>query len=70
MISRDKKSLTKGVLVVSANVVMVGEELLRKDIEYLARKAVEETLNAPLDEAAFEPVGAESRFNMAKEGLD
>lgn len=54
----------------SANVVMVGEEPLRKDIEYLARKAVEETLNALLDEAAFEPVGAESRFNMAKEGLD
>lgn len=56
--------------VVSANVVMVGEESLRKDIEYLARKAVEETLNALLDEVAFELVGAESRFNMAKEGLD
>ena len=55
--------------VVSANVVMVGEESLCKDIEYLARKAVEETPNALLDEAAFEPVGAESRFNMAKEGL-
>lgn len=53
-----------------ANVVMVGEESLRKDIEYLARKAVEETLNALLDEVAFEPVEAESRFNMAKEGLD
>lgn len=53
----------------SANVVIVGEESLRKDIEYLERKAVEETLNALLDEAAFEPVGAESRFNMAKEGL-
>ena len=43
--------------VVSANVVMVVEESLRKDIEYLARKAVEETLNALPDEAAFEPVG-------------
>lgn len=43
----------------SANNVAVGEESLRKDIRYLVRKTVEETLNALLDEEASELVGAE-----------
>ncbi len=51
----------------SANIVTVGEESLYKDIGNLVRKTVEKTLNALLDEAAFEPVGAESRFNMTRE---
>lgn len=42
----------------SANIVSVDEESLRKDIKNLARKTVEETLNALLDEEASELVGA------------
>ena len=42
----------------SANIVSVDEESLRKDIENLVRKTVEETLNALLDEEASELVGA------------
>lgn len=60
-------SLMKGARVESANVVTVGEELLCKDIEILARITVEEKFSVLLDEAAFEPVGIESRFNMARE---
>ena len=43
----------------SANIVSVDEESLRKDIKNLVRKTVEETLNALLDEEASELVGAE-----------
>lgn len=43
----------------SANIVSVDEESLRKDIKNLARKTVEEKLNALLDEEASELVGAE-----------
>lgn len=43
----------------SANIVTVDEESLRKDIKNLVRKTVEETLNALLDEEASELVGAE-----------
>lgn len=43
----------------SANIVSVDEESLRNDILNLVRKTVEETLNALLDEEAFELVGAE-----------
>lgn len=43
----------------SANIASAGAEPLRKDIENLVRKTVEETLNAPLDEEASELVGAE-----------
>lgn len=42
----------------SANIVTVDEESLRKDIKNLVRKTVEETLNALLDEEASELVGA------------
>ena len=38
----------------SANIVSVDEESLRKDIENLVRKTVEETLNALLDEVEYE----------------
>lgn len=38
----------------SANIVSVDEELLRKDIKNMMRKTVEETLNALLDEEASE----------------
>ncbi len=43
----------------SANIVSVDEESLRKDINNLVRKTVEETLNALLDEETSELVGAE-----------
>lgn len=43
----------------SANIVSVDEESLRKDIKNLVRMTVEETLNAPLEEEASELVGAE-----------
>ena len=42
----------------SANIVTVDEESLRKDIKNLVRRTVEETLNALLDEEASELVGA------------
>lgn len=38
----------------SANIVTVDEESLRKDIKNLVRKTVEETLNALLDEVEYE----------------
>lgn len=38
----------------SANIVSVDEESLRKDIKNMMRKTVEETLNALLDEEASE----------------
>lgn len=41
----------------SANIVSVDEESLRKDIKNLVRKAVEETLNALVDENASDLVG-------------
>lgn len=41
----------------SANIVSVDEESLRKDIKNLVRKTVEETLNALLDEEASGLVG-------------
>ena len=43
----------------SANIVSVDEESLRRDIKNLMRKTVEETLNALLDEEALGLVGAE-----------
>ena len=43
----------------SANIVSVDEETLRKGIKNLVRKTVEETLNALLYEEASELVGAE-----------
>ena len=43
----------------SANIISVDEESLRKDIKNMMRKPVEETLSAPLDEEASELVGAE-----------
>ena len=43
----------------SSNIVSVDEESLRKDINNLVRKTVEETLNALLDEETSELVGAE-----------
>ena len=43
----------------SANIVSVDEESLRKGINNLVRKTVEETLNALVDEEASELVGAE-----------
>lgn len=42
----------------SANIASVDEESLRKDINNLVRKTVEETLNALLDEETSELVGA------------
>ena len=42
----------------SANIVSVDEESLRKDINNRVRKTVEETLNALLDEETSELVGA------------
>lgn len=51
--------MTKEARVVSANIVSVDEESLRKDINNLVRKTVEETLNALLDEETSELVGAE-----------
>ena len=42
----------------SANIVTVDEGSLRKDIENLVRKTVEETLDALLDEETSELVGA------------
>lgn len=42
----------------SANIVTVDEESLRKDIKNLVRKTVEETLNALLNEEASELVGS------------
>lgn len=42
----------------SANIVSVDEESLRKDINNLVRKTVEETLNALLDEETSGLVGA------------
>lgn len=53
----------------SANIVTVGEESLYKDIGNLVRKTVEKTLNALLDEAAFEPVGAESDSTWLRRGF-
>ena len=50
---------------VSANIVLVNEELLRKDIKNLVRKTVEETLNALLDEEAAGLVGAEHYVGTA-----
>lgn len=44
----------KGARAVSANIVSVDEMSLRKDIKNLARKTVEETLNALLDEFEYE----------------
>lgn len=44
----NNKSLTKGARTVSANIVSVDEMSLRKNIKNLARKTVEETLNALL----------------------
>lgn len=38
----------------SANIVSVVEESLRKAIKYLVRRAVEETLNVLLDEFEYE----------------
>lgn len=43
----------------SANIVTVDEESLRKDLGDLVRKTVQETINALLDEEADELVGAE-----------
>ena len=43
----------------SANIISVDEESLRKDIKNMMRKPVEETLSAPLDEEASELVGPE-----------
>ncbi|WP_233544690.1 transposase [Collinsella sp. AF29-7AC] len=48
----------------SANIVTVDEESLRKDIKNLVRKTVEETLNALLDEEASELVGT-GRYERA-----
>lgn len=62
-------SLMKGARAESANVVTVDRESLSKDIEILMRKTVEETLNALLDEAAFEPVGAESDSTWLRRGF-
>lgn len=42
----------------SANIITVDEESLRKDIKNLVRKTVEETPDALLDEEASELVGA------------
>lgn len=51
--------MTKGARDASANIVPTDEESLRKDIENLVRKTVEETTNALLDEEASELVRAE-----------
>lgn len=48
----------------SADIVSVDEESLRKDIKNLVRKTVEETLNALLDEGVSELVGA-GRYERA-----
>lgn len=48
----------------SANIVSVDEESLRKDIKNLVRKTVEETLNALLDEEASGLVGT-GRYERA-----
>lgn len=42
------------------NITSVDEESLRKDIKNHVKKTVEETLNAPLDGEASEPVGTAS----------
>ena len=42
----------------SANMVSIDEESLKSDLRELARKTVQETLNALLDEEADEVVGA------------
>ncbi len=44
----------KDARAVSANIVSVDEMSLRKNIKNLARKTVEETLNALLDEVEYE----------------
>lgn len=49
----------------SANIVLVNEELLRKDIKNLVKKTVQETLNALLDEEAAGLVGAEHYVRTA-----
>lgn len=48
----------------SANIVTIDEESLRKDIKNLVRKTVEETLNALLNEEASELVGT-GRYERA-----
>lgn len=49
----------------SANIVSVDEESLRRGIKNLARKTADETLNALPDEEASELVGAERRERTA-----
>lgn len=51
--------MTKGHRAAPANIVPTDEESLRKDIENLVGNTIEETLNAPLKEEAFELVRAE-----------
>lgn len=50
--------IDEGALAVSANILSIDEELLRKDIKNLVRKTVEDTLNALVDENASDLVGA------------
>lgn len=50
--------IDEGALAVSANILSIDEESLRKDIKNLVRKTVEDTLNALVDENASDLVGA------------
>ena len=50
--------IDEGALAVSANILLIDEESLRKDIKNLVRKTVEDTLNALVDENASDLVGA------------
>ena len=50
--------IDEGGLAVSANILSIDEESLRKDIKNLVRKTVEDTLNALVDENASDLVGA------------
>ncbi len=51
--------IDEGALAVSANILSIDEESLRKDIKNLVRKTVDETFGALLDEESSEFVGTE-----------
>mgnify|MGYP002677773266 CR=1 FL=1 len=52
------KRAEEGIATMSANMVSIDEEPLKSDFRELARRTVQETLNALLDEEADEMVGA------------
>lgn len=54
-----QKHTEEDIVTASGNMVSVDKEPLKSDLRELARKTVQETLNALLDEEADEMVGAE-----------